>query len=240
MDDNNPIREAITEQVIAQCPAASEPQLDDDEYQRQFIKPWHLQGMTHLRGSIKSHDVIYCRACIEEKAKKPNIKAYRLFVTHEDDDLKNFAALCHLECQNCSYEQYVPLQKDPRIQSIPPFPGREDMFRKYMEQDKMKQYVYNQQSQLGQLGHGQAGQFGQSLSDMSAAQQNIQNQEMERRLRDIMDNQAMAANPPIVTPKEAPPPDKPIKGQSISSWWLDEAKDISPNMYEKVKKLLEK
>jgi hypothetical protein len=68
--------------------------------------------MNHLENSCtpQGHNAIYCRACMESH-KHGRIKAWRMFVTLEDDPLKNFDCMVHAVCLHCDFEIFVPKQK---------------------------------------------------------------------------------------------------------------------------------
>jgi len=223
-DDNGREREAITEQCLANCPKESPKQLPEDEWNRQYISPWQLVNMQHLRNALhpqEGHNAIYCRVCLEHR-KHQRIRAWKLYVTWEDDPLKNFPCLIHLVCHNCDFEQFVPMPegKDPRYR-----PTRDQMMDDMMARQQGKSAVMGAAYGAGVAGMG--GAFQQQLSTYEERLKEMQRQgapqDMVMRERDRMMHElelrGLAANPPPPDPRVHP-------GQRITGTWLDETSEF--------------
>ena len=177
-------KEAVTRGTLWEqmgCPQ-SKLHMPIDEYMKSFRGRHWFVNKTVLAQAQLALRIILCPKCYEEK--NLGIEGTQFFTTVEDDVMTVFPAVGHFVCHWCGFEEWHPLNHDPRVKLG-------DMSNDY------KTFAAQAQG-LGAHSHGQSlgisPVFGGVLNNsnhMSATEQNIRGQQARAQLEAIQ--QAYAA-----------------------------------------------
>jgi hypothetical protein len=155
-------QEAVTRGTLWEqmgCPQ-SKLHMPFDEYEKSFRGRHWFASKAVLAQAQLALRIILCPKCYKEV--NFGIEGTQFFVTVEDDVMTVFPAVGHFVCHWCSFEEYHPLKKDPRVKQ----------FDADMERDK-RTFMNQSVSALGGQGNmygsaGMANQLGQGIAAQQA------------------------------------------------------------------------
>lgn len=136
MSDTDAVhREAIAQTVLKFKWKESESSLKEHQFNEEYRSMrWFMNDQVRRDFEDAQH-MLHCRSCMTTDTKTQNVRAPRLYIAIEKDQLGNVPAVSHLLCYNCGWEVYVNLPRDPRntIQA-----DMEEGLRQIMEESRRR------------------------------------------------------------------------------------------------------
>ena len=201
-DNADKIRATLTEQIIKHRPAKSEVEIDVEEWDRLYGRPWILPSKRAVRISISKSGNAYCRVCFEKKH-HGLVLAYRLYIAYEDDPLEEFDKYINLTCHNpeCGFELMVPMEKSDT--------------KSFFDAERYKQMGRQMgKSSLSGAGYGAGPNAFQGGLTASEQMQRMQAQQNAIQ-REYLDKIAMS--PQMQITAKPPTPEKGSMGEKIKA-----------------------
>lgn len=116
--------------IWTRCGAPFETGVDGSKYKTKYIDRLYIGTMLWASKQFPEFQIqqkaVFCPQCQKPDDSRGVIAVSRLFITVGDDPMTTFKALARFVCQNCCFEEYHPLTKDPRED------GRNQAFERMM------------------------------------------------------------------------------------------------------------
>lgn len=87
------------------------------EFECAYTSRWTYQSPEILTTVEQHEKVLHCLSCRQEK-QWGLIHATRLYITYEDDPLKNFPSILRGRCAYCNHEELIAMGFNPEAQAI--------------------------------------------------------------------------------------------------------------------------
>lgn len=109
---NTEVREARRAYVHRYPPREASPQMPEENFRRLYFSRWTFQSHEILQEFEQREQALFCLNCCATE-KWGVIMATRLYVTYEEDVLKNFKSVLHARCGNCDAEEMIGMDFAP-------------------------------------------------------------------------------------------------------------------------------
>lgn len=147
------------------CPQ-SKQHMTEEQYRRDFAGRMWFCNPQVAADAQRALQIILCPKCREE-TNYGAVTATRFYITIEDDVMTVFPAIGHFLCHHCGFEEYHPLNRDPRVSNLSGQASSDtaDALRYQQEMMRRQAAMQNNPNQLigGPLNNAAAGGLANAL-----------------------------------------------------------------------------